>query len=43
MPGDWQQQEFGYTAGAYNIGYEYDGLYTVFHAYPQRIQWLTKI
>ena len=35
MPGDWQQQEYGYTAGAYNIGYEYDGRYTsVFHAYP---------
>ena len=35
MPGDWQQQGYGYTAGAYNIGYEHDGRYTsVFHAYP---------
>ena len=35
MLGDWQQQEYGYTAGAYNIGYEHDGRYTsVFHAYP---------
>jgi len=35
MSGDWQQQEYGYTAGAYNIGYEHDGWYTsVFHAFP---------
>ena len=33
--GDLQRQAYGYTAGAYNLGYEYDGWYTaVFNAYP---------
>ncbi len=31
----WLDQTSGYTAGAYNVGYFHDGMYTaVFHAYP---------
>ena len=31
----WLGQTSGYTAGAYNVGYEHDGMYiAVFHAYP---------
>ena len=31
----WLDQTSGYTAGAYNVGYFQDGMYTaVFHAYP---------
>ena len=30
-----QRQTYGYTAGAYNVGFEIDGEYiAVFHAYP---------
>ena len=33
--GDLQRQTYGYTAGAYNVGFEIDGEYiAVFHAYP---------
>ena len=33
--GDLQRQAYGYTAGAYNVGFEIDGEYiAVFHAYP---------
>ncbi len=33
--GDLQRQAYGYTAGAYNVGFEIDGQYiAVFHAYP---------